>query len=256
MNPRYILFIHLVVNDIIQLTTSTLLFLLSYFFRINIFLCCIIVSFSILTTLNSPLNLAVMAVECYIAVCFPLRHLELCSVKKIYIVIACIWSFSMLSILPDIFFVMATNSTNTLFLSTIVCSIKQLLPNAVFIKKKEVVYILCLVGVWLVLLYTYIQIFTAAKSNRSLKQSDTKKARNMILLHAFQLLLSMLTFVYSMTQQTIIDTFPRHFVHVIFVWYVLVQIIPRGISPIVYGLRDSFFRKHLKKDLFSSCSSS
>ncbi|KAK7915725.1 hypothetical protein WMY93_011486 [Mugilogobius chulae] len=93
-NPRYILFIHLVVNDMIQLTVAITLFVCTYvFFIINTSLCCILLAFAVFTTLNTPLNLAVMAVECYIAVCFPLRHPQLCSIKRIYIVIAVIWVF-------------------------------------------------------------------------------------------------------------------------------------------------------------------
>ncbi|KAK7915726.1 hypothetical protein WMY93_011487 [Mugilogobius chulae] len=77
-NPRYILFIHLVVNDMIQLTVAITLFVCTYvFFTISTPLCCILLAFAIFTTLNTPLNLAVMAVECYIAVCFPLRHPQL-----------------------------------------------------------------------------------------------------------------------------------------------------------------------------------
>ncbi|KAK7915727.1 hypothetical protein WMY93_011488 [Mugilogobius chulae] len=87
-NPRYILFIHLVVNDMIQLTAAITLFVCTYvFFFISTPLCCILLAFAVFTTLNTPLNLAVMAVECYIAVCFPLRHPQLCSIKRIYIVL-------------------------------------------------------------------------------------------------------------------------------------------------------------------------
>ncbi|KAL7407311.1 hypothetical protein ABVT39_006747 [Epinephelus coioides] len=66
----------------IQLTSTISLFVFSYvFYRINASLCCLIVTLSIFNTLNTPLNLAVMAVECYIAICLPLRHAELCTIK-------------------------------------------------------------------------------------------------------------------------------------------------------------------------------
>ncbi|KAK1902273.1 Odorant receptor 131-2 [Dissostichus eleginoides] len=70
INPRYILFTHLVVNDMIQLTSTISLFVFSYvFYKINVSLCCFIILCSVFTTLNTPINLAVMAVECFIAIC-------------------------------------------------------------------------------------------------------------------------------------------------------------------------------------------
>ncbi|XP_072288438.1 odorant receptor 131-2-like [Eucyclogobius newberryi] len=230
----------------IQLSTSIFLFVLSSF-HINVFLCCIIISCAAFTTQNTPLNLAVMAVERYFAVCFPLRHSNLCSVKNICILIACIWTLSLMSILPDMFYIMATHS-GQLFLSNI-CNMNRLITNLVSIKKREVLSTVYLVGVWLVLFYTYIKIFSAAKSHKSGKSSDSKKARNTILLHSFQLLLCMLTYIYYVVLQRLVYLFPLHFIHVIFVWYLLVQVFPRCVSPILYGLRDAFFRNHLKKYL-------
>ncbi|XP_020792437.2 odorant receptor 131-2-like [Boleophthalmus pectinirostris] len=247
-NPRYVLFIHLVINDMIQLKTSILLFVLSYISNINAFLCCIIVAFAAFTSVNTPLNLAVMAVECYIAVCFPLRHSEMCTVKRIYILIACIWALSLLSSLPDIIYFMATNS-GQLFLSTLYCNISNLVTNSIIIQKKEALYILYFVSVWLVFIYTYFKIFFAAKSLKSVKCSETKKARNTIVLHSFQLLLCMLTYVYPMALKSIVQLFPLYYLHAIYVWYILVQILPRCASPILYGLRDVLFRNHLKKYL-------
>ncbi|XP_020792430.1 odorant receptor 131-2-like [Boleophthalmus pectinirostris] len=249
-NPRYILFIHLVVNDMIQLTTAITLFVCSYvFYTINTFLCCFIIAFAVFTTLNSPLNLAVMAVECYVAVCFPLQHPHLCNIKKIYIVIACIWALSILSFLPDIFFLAATKPTVSS--STVYCEHASLFQDPIMLKKREVIFPMYLVGVWLVLIYTYIQIFLVARSAKT-TNSDAKKARNTIFLHSFQLLLCMSTYVYANVQQLIFILVPRIYLHFMFVWYILLQMLPRFLSPMVYGLRDVMFREHLKKHL--SCS--
>ncbi|XP_055016265.1 LOW QUALITY PROTEIN: adenosine receptor A2b-like [Boleophthalmus pectinirostris] len=249
-NPRYILFIHLVVNDMIQLTTAITLFVCSYvFYTINTFLCCFILAFAIITSLNSPLNLAAMAVECYIAVCFPLQHPQLCNIKKIYIVIACVWALSLLSFLPDIFYLAATEPAR--FFTPVLCEPVMLFRNPIIVKKREVTYSVYFVSVWLVLIYTYIQIFLVAKSAKK-QQIDAKKARNTIMLHSFQLLLWMSTYMFSPVQKLILTLFPRLYVHFIFVWYILLQILPRFLCPMVYGLRDVMFREYLKKHL--SCS--
>ncbi|XP_020792436.2 odorant receptor 131-2-like [Boleophthalmus pectinirostris] len=249
-NPRYILFIHLVVNDMIQLTTAITLYVCTYvFYTINTFICCIILAFAVFTTLNSPMNLTVMAVECYVAICFPLQHSQLCSIKKIYIVIACMWALSLLSFLPDIFYLAATEPA--LFFTTVFCDSVFLFRNPIMKKEREVMFALYLAGVWLVLIYTYVQIFLVARSAKT-TNTDAKKARNTILLHSFQLLLCMSMYVYPTVQKLVLIMIPRIYIHFLFVWYILLQILPRFLSPMVYGLRDVMFREHLKKHL--SCS--
>ncbi|XP_041836850.1 odorant receptor 131-2-like [Melanotaenia boesemani] len=248
MNPRYILFIHLVLNDMIQLTVTISLFILSYvFYMINASLCCFIVTLAVFTTLNTPLNLAAMAVECYIAVCFPLRHSELCTIKRTYSLIGCIWALSVVSILPDIFIILATEP-EWLFHSTVFCDRDNLFRHPVSLKKRDVSYLLYLTVVWLVLLCTYFRIFLAAKTANSV-EGNFKKARNTILLHGFQLLLNMLTYIAPPLKNALMNWFPNHFIQVYFIWYIISQILPRFFSPIVYGLRDKIFKQYLKKHM-------
>ncbi|XP_031735538.1 odorant receptor 131-2-like [Anarrhichthys ocellatus] len=254
VNPRYILFIHLVVNDMIQLTTSISLFVLSYiFYRINVSLCCLIMIFTVFTTLNTPLNLAVMAVECYIAICLPLRHAELCTIRRTYILIGLIWAMSAVPMLPDVFILLATEPVE-LFYSNIFCHRDNLFRHPIHLKKKEVSYAVYLVVVWLTLLYTYIKIILAAKTAKASKSADgdTNKARNTILLHGFQLLLCMLTYVAHLIRKALVYSFPENNQIIIFASYIIVQLLPRLVSPIVYGLRDNTFRQHLKKYLLCS----
>ncbi|XP_054906338.1 odorant receptor 131-2-like [Poeciliopsis prolifica] len=250
MNPRYILFIHLVVNDMIQLTTSTSLFVFSYiFYRINTSFCCFIVTFAVFTTTNSPLNLALMAVECYVAVCFPLRHAELCTIKRTYFLIGCIWGLSAAIILPDIFLVLATEPL-WLFNSTVFCDRDTVFRHPISIKKRDVSYIIFFSGVWFVLLFTYFRIFCAAHAANS--SEGIVKARNTILIHGFQLLLCILTYVGPMTRMFLVFLPAAQYVQAIFFWYILIQILPRFVSPIVYGVRDSTFRHYLKNYILCS----
>ncbi|XP_017286959.1 odorant receptor 131-2-like [Kryptolebias marmoratus] len=246
MNPRYILFIHLVVNDMIQLTMSVSMFVMSYiFFSINAFLCCLMVTFAIFTTLNTPLNLAVMAVECYIAVCFPLRHAEICTIKRTYILIGCIWALSSVSVIPEFLFLLATEPL-WLFYSKTYCGGSPLYRHPASLLKRDITYMICLSGVWLTIFCTYFKIFFAARAANSADGKE-KKARNTILLHGFQVMLCMLTYVDPVVTRSIMASVPNHFLQIHFVWYIVVHILPRLISPIVYGLRDKTFKQYLKK---------
>ncbi|XP_035518547.1 odorant receptor 131-2-like [Morone saxatilis] len=244
-NPRYILFIHLVFNDMIQLTTSISLFIFAYAFNtIFVSLCCLLILPAILTTLNTPLNLAFMAAECYIAVCIPLRYNNICTVKRTYIVIGIIWTMSSLSVLPDVFILLATEPLEFLH-SRVYCSRDSVFRNTYTVKKRDVSHILFLVVVWLTLFYSYLRILFAAKA----ANADAKKARNTILLHGFQVLLCMTSYVRPMLSQVLTYLFPAGVRSIYFVMFIINQILPRFISPIVYGLRDKTFRKYFKRYL-------
>ncbi|XP_071350293.1 odorant receptor 131-2-like, partial [Trachinotus anak] len=240
-SPRYILFIHLVINDMTQLFLSTLLYVISYtLYTINVPLCLILLLITILTTLNTPLNLAGMAVECYIAICIPLRHGLICTVKKTYILIGLIWVASSLSILPDLFILLATEPLHFFHLK-VFCVRDYVFRTAYSLKKRDVSHIVCLVLVWLILFYTYFRILFAAKG----ATVDSKKARNTILLHGFQLLLCMLTYVKPMFEQGLLYLLPKQHLSILFASYVITQILPRFVSPIVYGLRDQTFKRYV-----------
>ncbi|XP_050930551.1 odorant receptor 131-2-like [Lates calcarifer] len=217
MNPRFILFIHLVVNDMIQLTISISLFIFTYTFRtIYVSICCLFILPAIFTTQNTPLNLAFMAAECYIAVC--------------------------LSVLPDIFILLATEPLEFLN-SRVYCYRDSVFRSTYSLKKRDASHILFLVVVWFTLFYTYFRILFVAKA----ADADAKKARNTILLHGFQVLLCMTVYVQPMLLQLLTDLFPGGVSAIQFSLYILSQILPRFISPIVYGLRDKTFRKYFQR---------
>ncbi|KAF7207574.1 olfactory receptor 2M3-like [Nothobranchius furzeri] len=192
MNPRYILYIHLVLNDTIYLFTSVSMFVFSYtLYNMSVSLCCLFIVVALFTSHNTPLNLALMAVECYIAVCFPLRYAEFCTNKRIYIVIGCVWVFSSLSFMTDMFFYLAKDPF-WLFNSIPICNKDKLFSHPVSVQKEEIIYLLYLTIVWFTLIFTYLKIYFAAQAANS--ANSEQKARNTILLHGFQLLLSMLTY--------------------------------------------------------------
>ncbi|XP_062270725.1 odorant receptor 131-2-like [Scomber scombrus] len=250
VNPRYILYIHLVINDIMLLTMFTLVQVLSYIvFTLNVSLCIVLLTIAIFANLNNPLTLAVMAMECYIAICFPLHHTQICTVKKTYVVIGLIWAMSALSILPDLFVTFAEESLD-FFNSRVFCLRENVFRNPYLTEKRDISYIVYLVIVWLSLFYTYFRILFTAQA----ASVDAKKARNTVLLHGFQLLLCMLTYVYHLITNGLTYLFPKGVLAIRFTIAIFVQVLPRLISPVVYGLRDKTFRQYLKRYLLCSTS--
>lgn len=231
-----------------QLTFSVMLLFLSYvFYKISVRLCCFLLLFTIIATQNTPMNLAGMALECYIAICLPLHHTTICTVRRTYILIGIIWFLSSMSYIPDMFILLNTESAEFLD-SKVICIRDNAFLNPLIRQKNNIYNAVLLVMVWCTLFYTYLCILFAAKS----ADGDAKKARNTILLHGFQLLLSMLTYVTQALRQALYIWFPRNFLNAVFVSFIFIQVLPRLISPIVYGLRDKTFRRYLQKYLLRS----
>ncbi|XP_035518062.1 odorant receptor 131-2-like [Morone saxatilis] len=251
MNPRYILFFHLVVNDMIQVMLTVMLFIISYIlYKINVSVCCTFILLALFTTENTPLNLACMAVECYIAICAPLHHIQICTIKRTLMLIGLIWVTSMLSVLPDLFITLATQPLD-FFNTRVFCLRETAFPNPHIIEKRDITYIVYLVIVWFVIFYTYFRILFTAKT----ASKDAKKARNTILLHGFQLLLCMATYAEPLLKHALLQWFPKNYPDSLFACYIIIQILPRSISPIIYGIRDQTFRKYLKRYLLCKMSS-
>lgn len=59
-----------------------------------------------------------------------------------------------------------------------------------------------------------------------------------------QLLLCMLAFVVPSLQAALISLFPRLSLEIRYIFFLLVYIIPRFLSPVIYGFRDEHFRKY------------
>ncbi|KAL1272356.1 hypothetical protein QQF64_028218 [Cirrhinus molitorella] len=51
---------------------------------------------------NTPLTLAGMAIERYIAICKPLHHHQICTVRRTYILISLIWGVGVIPGLADL----------------------------------------------------------------------------------------------------------------------------------------------------------
>ncbi|CAL8402592.1 unnamed protein product [Arctogadus glacialis] len=245
MNPRYILFIHLVINDMILLTLFGFIFVLTYIMLdMSVPFCTLLLIMALLTDLNTPLTLAVLAMECYIAICFPLHHVQICTVQKTYLVIGLIWLISGLTVLPDLFVMLGTESHEFLH-SRVFCVSTTVFRNPYFKEKRDGSNSIFLVLVWLVLFYTYFNILFAAKA----ASLDAKKGRNTVILHGFQLVLCMLTYVSHLVIIGLTNLLPAAVLAIRFTVSVFISILPRLISPIVYGLRDKTFRKYLKRHL-------
>ncbi|XP_041114390.1 odorant receptor 131-2-like [Polyodon spathula] len=236
----------MVINDIIQLTVAVTLFVLSYIlFKINASFCCFLLSVAVFATTNTPLSLAAMAVERYVAICNPLRHSQICTVRRTHILIAVIWAAGTISILPDLFILLATEPVS-FFHSSVFCIRDYVFRSPDLVQKRTILHAVNLAFVWFTLTYTYFRVLFAVKSATT-DTASAAKARNTILLHGVQLLLCMLTYIGPSLEYIILYIFPGKSLEIRYFTYLIVQVLPRSLSPMIYGVRDQMLRKYLKR---------
>ncbi|KAI4890725.1 hypothetical protein NFI96_007906 [Prochilodus magdalenae] len=246
-DPRYILYVHLVMNDTVMVGLTVALYMMSYMLQsVNIALCCTLLIVSSTTHKNTPLNLAGMAIERYIAICKPLHHPQICTVRRTYILICLIWGVGIIPGLVDLVIVIIVRPFS--IISTVSYCASAYLYSSVYHEAKNMaVQCLYMSFVWVVIVYTYCRVLLTARKISTDKVS-AKKAQSTILLHAVQLMLCMLSYTTPVLDILLVLIVPAQKKNIVFFNYLLTNILPRLLSPLIYGVRDQVFIKHMKKN--------
>ncbi|XP_062868231.1 odorant receptor 131-2-like [Trichomycterus rosablanca] len=239
--PRYILFTHMLVNDSIQLLFTYILYVFSFLvLRVMRVACAFFIFVSTTTFNNAPLNLAVMSLERYVAICFPLRHVQIATQKRTQTAIGVIWFVSSINILFDLFYGVAANPT--LFTSDTVCTREKFFLKPWQVEVLQGFNIFLFLSVTMITIFSYVSIMIAARSFSSNKEPATK-AHKTVLLHLIQLGLCSTSFLYIVIEQAAALTGNSTFYRDIrYINYLFVLILPRCLSPLIYGLRDDVLR--------------
>ncbi|XP_068121945.1 odorant receptor 131-2-like [Hyperolius riggenbachi] len=239
-NARYVLFVHLLISDSLFIMFGVFLLVASiHYLSIPGPVCYILVMMGMVTFKTSPYNLATMALERYVAICFPLHHCMLCSTKRAKIAILVTW---MLAFFPHICEIVVLPSlSKKLSALHIMCT----QTNVTVHPFQNLIQLLNLVlgfaGVGLIILITYVQIVIVTHKISS-QSSLTSKGSRTIILHAFQLCLCMASLLSAYEYK-----YPYNILN-----FFIFTCLPRFLSPLIYGLRDEVLRKYIKQTVLKN----
>ncbi|XP_061595233.1 odorant receptor 131-2-like [Cololabis saira] len=240
-SSRYVLLFNLLVTDTLTMALSQLLYIIA---ACRIFLtypvCGTLTLLTSLTTVISPLTLVLMALERYVAVCFPLRHAAIISVRNTALAILMAWAFSSLNIFTQVI-LLSLEDLPTLQMKDF-CSYVAMLVGYTSDIYDTVFTCSLFVSSGVAVISAYIGVIVAARS-ASADKALARKARNTLLLHLVQLGLSLSSTIYI----PLLTALSRILTRIVFVrlqnvLYVCIFIFPRCLSSLIYGIRDQSIR--------------
>ncbi|XP_055068455.2 odorant receptor 131-2-like [Misgurnus anguillicaudatus] len=243
-DPRYILYIHLVMNDMLMVLITVILAVIYAWPNVPLPFCFILLIIASTTHKNTPLTLAGMAIERYIAICKPLHHPQICTVRRTYILVSLIWGVGVIPALADFFLFLIVFPLSVLSKGT-VCNSLNLYNSPYHDMMSKFLHGLYTSAVWLILVLTYCRVLVTARRANTDK-SLAKKAQNTILLHGLQLMLCMLSYITVLVNRIYASLLLSEQKKMIFLDYILTNMMPRLLSPLIYGIRDKHFYKHMK----------
>ncbi|XP_073468564.1 odorant receptor 131-2-like [Aquarana catesbeiana] len=241
-NARYILFAHILINDTLYLTLGMLFLftvLSSVYFPTP--LCCFILAVIAASFRVTPYNLAVMSLERYIAICFPLRHLQFCTARRAKSAIAVIWIVGFSPSIAD-FVTIVYSVEGSFFSIAVICGPPMLTISPLQNEIRSFAHFFSFSLVALIILFTYVKVMLVARRLGS-RQSSALKAARTVLLHVFQLILCMVSFISTVLETTI----PGYNSDLRIAGFLIFTCLPRFLSPLIYGIRDEVFRKYIGK---------
>ncbi|XP_053702454.1 odorant receptor 131-2-like [Synchiropus splendidus] len=248
---RYVLLTNLLVADSLFMMISQILFILA---NCRVFLtypvCGTLILHTMLTESIFPLTLAVMSIERYVAVCFPLRHSSIVTMRSTAAAIAVVWAFSCVNVLIRVVLMcqFAYEELDNLEMSRICDSFVVLMVPAAA-EYDRIYNILLFSTAGFTMTSTFIAVLITARS-ASVERNSVRKVQNTLLLHMIQLVLGLSSRIFIPVSVALFQVMSWiSFVRMMNVMYVLVVLLPRCLSSLIYGLRDQTIRPNLLSNL-------
>ncbi|XP_036070555.1 odorant receptor 131-2-like [Oryzias melastigma] len=245
-SARYLLFALVLLSDSFLLVVTDILLVLSFFRVVMQVWLCIIVSIVVfLYNMVTPITLAAMTLERFVAICMPLRHAELCSTRS---TVHCILIIHGISSIPCIVIlsVFFASASLGVFKQNMVCSVEMFILYTWHSDVRSAVSQFFFLIMCIVIFFSYFKIMRVAKAASGENKKSTLKGLRTVSLHAFQLLLCLIQLWCPFIEAAVLNVNLVLYVNVRYFNYIMFFIAPKCLSSLIYGLRDETFFLALK----------
>ncbi|XP_075891838.1 odorant receptor 131-2-like [Nelusetta ayraudi] len=243
---RYILFATSLLSDCLMLIVTNVLLILSYSRTAMPLSLCL--AFFVVSSVNSfvtPVTLTAMTLERYVAICMPLRHAQLCSKLR---ALWCIFIIHGISSVPCVLILLSffAPATQNLLRKFQICAVHQFTSQTWQIDLRLGISQTYFLIMCLVIMFCYAKIMKVAKAASGDNKKSSRKGLRTVILHGVQLLLCLTQMWCPFIEAAVLKISLVAFNTVRFSNYILFYLVPRCLSPLIYGLRDDKFVLALK----------
>ncbi|XP_018429084.1 PREDICTED: probable G-protein coupled receptor 148 [Nanorana parkeri] len=238
---RYTLLANVMIADLIFLLFNNLISACNAIrWYVHRLLCFTMIVFSFAAYTSCVLTYTVMVIDTYIAICFPLHYYSLLSVQRTRKILAAIWIFS--AVFPLSVFAFSDSFNTDLHERQNVCLLLYYEPQE---KKENAVTIVCSFAIFflmicsVMIMYFYIRLYKMTRQ-LGIWVSRFSRAKITLLTHSILLCLYIVP-AFILTVEIML--FKNNVIGMdIRMWITasnngVIMVMPRALSPVLYGLR-------------------
>lgn len=250
---RYVLFAQSLVGDsMFLLMTDFVILSIHVHFLLPISVCIPFLLVLNTVTQLSPTVITVMCVELYVAVCMPLRHVNIFSPGRTKLTVAIIWIISFIKPFIDLCIFLSIVS-KSYFRALNFCYYEILFVKEWQMFMRAYFYIVNFVVILLILLFCYVSIIIAAKRASGESKAAAAKGRRTLSLHFIQLIFCTLKIMTPYIEARVMAINLDTFLIVRYFNFIAFALLARSISPLIYGFRDEKF--YIAMKYYAGCQS-
>ncbi|KAL2096002.1 hypothetical protein ACEWY4_008150 [Coilia grayii] len=188
----------------------------------------------------SPTFITAMCLERYVAICFPLHHVNVFTPTRTTFVLVIVWFLSFLRPFVDLCIMLSTVPKSYLN-GWNFCYYEIILVTKWHMELRGNLFILNYLVLLAILFFCYVAIIRVARRASGDNKQAASKGQRTLLLHLLQLILATLEVICPYIEAQVIRINLNTYIIVRYFNFLAFTILSRAVIPLIYGFRDEKF---------------